>query len=186
MTTANIQNSFAATGIVPYNPERVLSKLHIQLRTPTPPLIPILEQEKWVPETPHNTTEVNLQAKAIETYLKRRTQSPPSPTNIALSQLVKGCQIAMNSAIILAEENRQLRLENARQVKKRAKRRMYIAHGGTLTVAEGQALVQCREDKEIGEVVDIEEGPSQPKKRAPPKCSICKSETHTARTHPIE
>ena len=33
---ATIQNSFAATGIVPYGPDRVLSKLNIQLKTPTP------------------------------------------------------------------------------------------------------------------------------------------------------
>jgi hypothetical protein len=34
---ANIQSGFAATRLVAYNPERVLSKLHTQLKTPTPP-----------------------------------------------------------------------------------------------------------------------------------------------------
>ena len=34
---ANIQSSFAAAGLVLYDPERVLSKLHTQLKTPTPP-----------------------------------------------------------------------------------------------------------------------------------------------------
>ena len=32
-----VRNRFAAIGLVPYNPERVLSKLNTQLRTPTPP-----------------------------------------------------------------------------------------------------------------------------------------------------
>jgi hypothetical protein len=32
-----IKNSFAATGLLPYNPDRVLSKLNIRLRIPTPP-----------------------------------------------------------------------------------------------------------------------------------------------------
>ncbi|KAJ5273619.1 hypothetical protein N7478_008744 [Penicillium angulare] len=32
-----IKNSFAAAGLVPFNPDRVISKLDIQLRTPTPP-----------------------------------------------------------------------------------------------------------------------------------------------------
>ena len=32
-----IQSSFAATGLVPINPDRVLSKLNISLRTPSPP-----------------------------------------------------------------------------------------------------------------------------------------------------
>lgn len=37
MNSANIHSSFAATGLVLYNPKRVLSKLHTQLKTPTPP-----------------------------------------------------------------------------------------------------------------------------------------------------
>jgi hypothetical protein len=32
-----IQTSFATTGITTFNPERVLSKLNISLRSPTPP-----------------------------------------------------------------------------------------------------------------------------------------------------
>ncbi|EED19603.1 pogo transposable element, putative [Talaromyces stipitatus ATCC 10500] len=35
--TTSIQNGFAATGLVPLNPGRVLEKLNIQLKTPTPP-----------------------------------------------------------------------------------------------------------------------------------------------------
>ena len=40
----------------------------------------------------------------------------------------------MNSAVLLAEENRQLRGENKRQKKKRAKRRAFIATRGVLTI----------------------------------------------------
>jgi hypothetical protein len=115
----------------------VLSKLNTQLKTPTPPPEMASEQRPWVPETPHNITQLELQTKAIRDYIKRRTQSPPSPTDLALNQLVKGCQMAMNSAVLLAEENRQFRAENERQKKKRAKRRSYIATGGVLTVQEG-------------------------------------------------
>ena len=109
--------------------------MNTQLRTPTPPLLPTsIEQGPWILETPHNTTELELQSKAIKDYLKRRTKSPPSPTEAALNQLVKGCEMAMNSAILLVEENRQLRAVNAKQVKKRAKRRTYIATSGVLTI----------------------------------------------------
>jgi hypothetical protein len=37
MTLANVQSSFVATRLVPYDPERVLSKLYTQLKTLTPP-----------------------------------------------------------------------------------------------------------------------------------------------------
>src|SRR5450432_3216673 len=130
MTQANISSSFAATGVLPYDPERVLAKLNTQLRTPTPPPAR-LELEPWAPETPHNTTELKLQLGLIRDSLKRRILS--SPTESALNQLVKGCELAMNSAVLLAEENRQLQTENARQVKKRAKKRRFIATSGTLT-----------------------------------------------------
>jgi hypothetical protein len=36
-TIANIQSGFAAIGLVLHDPERVLSKLRTQLKTPTPP-----------------------------------------------------------------------------------------------------------------------------------------------------
>jgi hypothetical protein len=45
----------------------------------------------------------------------------------------------MNSAVLLAEENRQLRHENERQKKKRAKERTFIGAGGVLTIRDGIA-----------------------------------------------
>jgi len=37
ITEKNIQGGFAGAGFVPYDPERVISKLDIRIRTPTPP-----------------------------------------------------------------------------------------------------------------------------------------------------
>src|SRR5450432_2354198 len=187
MHQSNIQVSFAATGLVPYDPERVLSKLNTQLRTPTPPPLPLplpaLDQGPWIPETPHNTTQLELQSKAIKDYIKRRTKSPPSPTDLALNQLVKGCEMAMNSAVLLREEVRQLRAENERQKKKRAKRRSYIAIGGVLTVQEGLDLSQIANEGLQGGVA-IQE--ATVKTRAPRTYSMCKSLSHTARTCPTK
>jgi hypothetical protein len=45
--------------------------------------------------------------------------------------------MAMHSAVILIEENRQLQAENERQKIKRAKKRTYITIGGVLLVQEG-------------------------------------------------
>ncbi len=114
MVTKTIRSGFAAIGLVPYDPERVLSKLNIQLQTPTPPPTITTIQQQWVPKTPHNPTDLELQAQAIREYIRRRTTTLPSPTDIVLQQLVKGCQMAIHSATILAEENRQLRAENER------------------------------------------------------------------------
>jgi hypothetical protein len=73
ITLANIYSSFAAAGLVLYNPEKVLSKLYTQLKTPTlpPPLFSAIgiEQGSWVPETPYNPTQLELQSKAIKAFL---------------------------------------------------------------------------------------------------------------------
>ena len=53
----HIQSGFAGTGLIPYDPDRVLEKLHVTLRTPTPPLIQ--SSSPWAPETPHNLRELD-------------------------------------------------------------------------------------------------------------------------------
>jgi hypothetical protein len=188
MTQANISSSFAATRVLPYDPERVLTKLNTQLRTLTPPPLPLpaLDQGPWIPETPHNTAQLELQSKAIKDYIKRRTKSPPSLTDLALNQLVKGCEMAMNSAVLLREEVRQLRAENQRQKKKRAKRRSYIATGGVLTVQEGLELSQSNVEPVSGVVSGVAIDEPTVRTRAPRTCSICRSQSHTARTCPAK
>jgi hypothetical protein len=84
----------------------------------------------------------------------------------------------MNSAVLLAEENRQLRSENKRQKKKRA----FIATGGVLTIQEGRDLSQ-NANIVLQSGIVVQEEAKQP--RAPRKCSMCKSLEHTARTCPI-
>jgi hypothetical protein len=176
-----IRSGFAATGLVPYDPDRVLAKLNTQLRTPTPPVMPPLEQGHWSPETPYNVAQLELQAKAIKEYLSRRTHSPPSPTDQALNQLVKGCQLAMHNAVLLAEENKQLQAANKRQKRKRARRREYIATRGILTVQEGLNRSQMARTEPDSGVVDQT---AAVQTRAPRTCSICRSLEHTARTCP--
>jgi hypothetical protein len=91
--------------------------------------------------------------------------------------------MAMNSAMLLAEENRQLRAENERQKKKRAKKRSYIAIGGVLTVQEGLDLSQIANEGLQSGVATQE---TTVKMRAPRTCSMCKSLLHTARTCPTK
>jgi hypothetical protein len=40
ITENNVRGGFAGAGLVPYDPDKVISKLDIQLRTPTPPRPP--------------------------------------------------------------------------------------------------------------------------------------------------
>ena len=54
-TAANICSAFRSAGLIPLQPDVVLSKLDIKLRTPTPPAI---LEALWQARTPSNTREL--------------------------------------------------------------------------------------------------------------------------------
>jgi hypothetical protein len=94
----------------------VRTQLHAENQTPSPQRHP--PSNAWAPETPHNITDLQQQTALLRHYLKQRTHSPPSPTERALTQLVKGCEMAMSNTVLLARENEKLRMENQRQKRK--------------------------------------------------------------------
>ena len=60
ITSNTVCSGFIATGLVPYDLERVLSKLNTQLRTPIPPPPPLTKQPYWASETLYNVQELEL------------------------------------------------------------------------------------------------------------------------------
>jgi hypothetical protein len=88
----------------------------------------------------------------------------------------------MQNAAILANENTQLRIANNKQKRKREAKKSFIATGAALTAAEAVATIKPLEIVDNKLEGGGEAGPSQPKKRAPSKCNICKTEEHTVRT----
>ena len=102
----NIKSGFLATGLLPYDPQRVLSSLPVP-KTPSPP--GTANGPQWTSETPHTTAQLEQQARLIRNLLQRQSQSP---TSQAMNQLIKGCQLAMHLAVILAKENTELHAVN--------------------------------------------------------------------------
>jgi hypothetical protein len=74
-----------------------------------------------------------------------------------------------------------LQAENERQKKKKAKRRLYIATGGVLTVWEGLDLSQIANTELERRVTNLK---AIVKTRMPCICSMCRSQSHTAHTCP--
>jgi hypothetical protein len=165
-TQENIQAGFQATGLLPYYPERVLSSLTV---TKTPSLRAL--SPDWTAETPHTVSQLHKQAGYIQDLLRRQSQSPSTQ---AIGQLVKGAQLAMHSATILAEENSKLQATIQHQQRKRQKRRQYIATGGVLQAQEGRRLA-AEADRVAQEASQV----GQPgRARAPPTCSNCHVQGH--------
>lgn len=169
-STRNIGSSFSASGLVPYNPKRVLDGLSIYT-TPTPPgSSHSHESSSWTAETPKTTRDLQKQAALIQQLWRQRTRSPPSPITEAVGQVIKSCQITMGNALLLEHEVKQLREANTYQKRKRNTKKAYIGSGGIMTVAEGQKRAQ--EALEVIESIEQRDGEPVPK-RAAPRCSDC-------------
>jgi hypothetical protein len=77
----NIKSGFRATGLVPYNPERVLTSLTI-VRIPSPPTA-VDSETAWIAETPHAVAHLQQQAQLVRDLVDCKSQSP---TSQAISQ----------------------------------------------------------------------------------------------------
>jgi hypothetical protein len=173
-----IKNSFAAAGLVPFCPDQVLSKLNIQLRTPTPPSS---RDSEWEPKTPSNRIQLLKQASSVKALLRQRSRSPPSPLNCAINQVLKACQITMQSAAILEKQVSELRAENEKKKQKgtRSQKRIPAAEG--LSVEEAAALIIQPEEAiepPRPQVCARRESPLLPRTRALPKCGACGNQGH--------
>jgi hypothetical protein len=172
LSDQNIKAGFQATGLIPFSPERVLTSLTV-VRTPSPPETSVDGGALWTAKTPRTTEQLQQQAQLVRDLLRHQSQSP---TSLAISQLVKGCQLAMQLATILAEENIKLRASSQRQQQKRQQRRRYIAQGGVLQAQEGQARV-IEAERAVQE--SDQGGIAHTRTRAPPTCSRCHVQGHT-------
>jgi hypothetical protein len=171
-TQQNIQAGFQATGLVPLCPDRVLSSLTVA-RTPSPPQTTTDNNAAAQIETPHTVAQLEQQLRYIQERLRRKSESP---TSVAIRQLAKSAQLAMQSATILAEENKRLRAENQRQQQKQSQPRQYIASGGVLRVQQAQQLT-AEAERVVMEASQSQAG--ERRQRAPPTCTKCHTQGHT-------
>ena len=89
-----IKNSFLAAGLVLFRPDRVILKLNIRLRTLTPLASRGSDLSRnFTLKTLFTQKDLYRQALSIKALLRTRSRSPPSPSDRALNQLVKGFQL---------------------------------------------------------------------------------------------
>lgn len=129
MTEKTTKAAFRAVGIVPFDPQQVLSRL--KPRTPSPLLQPQLGgSEGQLPfRTPHDALDVDFQVRAFQRHRADRAglpQNEVSPTDEAFRCMAKNAQLAMHSATLLAEENGRFKAEIQAEEK-----------------TAGQAVVRC-------------------------------------------
>jgi len=134
ITEKNIQGGFAGASLIPFDLERVLSKLDIKLRTPTPPNSRAASPQPWVFQTPHNPREANSQSTLIKTRIANHQNSSPTSILAAMDQLTKGTMAVIYQVALLRSENTTLRKANEALSKRRRAKRTRVQLGGTLAI----------------------------------------------------
>ena len=169
-----IKNGFRATGLVPFNPEEVLGRFTIQLKTPTPPGSRSTNNSAL--KTPYNKRQLEKEASVYKKMLKQHTPPPLSVLEMRMDKMIKGHENALNEALIARHEIREIKASNEKQLQKRKRSRKQIATEEGLSIQEGQSLLQSRNQvEEAIHTVSAEPAPEAEYHsiRAPPRCSDC-------------
>ncbi|KAL3707903.1 hypothetical protein TMatcc_005885 [Talaromyces marneffei ATCC 18224] len=172
----NIQNGFKATGLVPLDPGHVYQKLTVQLRTPTPPPSRSSNSQSSCLQTPQNPRQFKRQITTIKKRINDHPTSPLERVDQAINRMSKAYEMSINELLIVRKEVHDLRAANEKEKKKRKRSRAHISYEGSLTAQEAQELIASRNKaSESIPAAPVESEPqaSQPRVRAPPKCSGC-------------
>jgi hypothetical protein len=183
MTPKNIKAGFRGAGLVPFDPQAVISRLDVRLRTPTPTGLPPAEADSWVSKTPHNPTEALSQAKFIKNKIACHQGSSPTPILNASIQGAKGLEVVAHKLAIATA--RIDTLEEALEALSRRKRakRTHVAKGGSLDVEDGIGISTQREvDEQMQAERRRRGGDSGAGLPTTYRCSKCGKTGHNART----
>ncbi|KFZ24613.1 hypothetical protein V502_00907, partial [Pseudogymnoascus sp. VKM F-4520 (FW-2644)] len=81
----------------------------------------------------------------VKNRIRQHQDSSPSSINDALSWLAKGAHIMMHSAVLLKAEVKALQAANEQKKRRERKRKRCIMQGGSLSVQEGEDILQTAE-----------------------------------------
>jgi hypothetical protein len=177
---SNIQGGFQGAGLVPFDPEAVISKLDIRLRTPTPSCV---EETPWVSKTPSNTREIGSQSTLLRERIQKHVNSSPTSMMEALERFTKGAEMMAHSMVLMQKRNLELQAANEAAARRKSRKRKRLQRQGTLTVEEGQRLNLLREvegsnkRKKGGDREEADEGTKGKR-----HCKTCGETGHNSRT----
>ncbi|EDO03174.1 hypothetical protein SS1G_05654 [Sclerotinia sclerotiorum 1980 UF-70] len=133
---------FRGAGLIPFNPEAVLSKLDIRIHTPTPPPFDL---DLWISQTPHNSTKALSQSTLVKSRISRHQSSSPTPIFKTVLALAKGIERLAYENTLLSAENCILRKANEALSKHRRTKKTQLRQGGVLTGQEAMDILSQQE-----------------------------------------
>jgi hypothetical protein len=182
-TESNIRGGFRGAGIAPLNPENVISKLDVQLRTPTPPQEAVEPSTLWVSKTPKTAIEAQSQSEYLEKRIKRHKSSSPESIIEALKSSTKATKAALHRLALVEARLKDLEQANKILSRRRRSKRTRLQKGGAMTVQEAsQVIDQMDVDAQV--VAESSRNGARGRSERPGgrRCGVCGKAGHNART----
>lgn len=183
MTKENIQGGFRGAGIIPFDPERVISTLDLKFKTPSPANSRPGSAGSWVSKTPITVKEVVSQSSILKKRITSHPDSSPTKSLDALESFEKGATAVMHEVALLRAQVRGLQAANELVSKRRRARKTRLRAEGSLSIQEARDL-KAQMDVDI-QVKDETQAQSSRKARVETRsrrCGVCGQSGHNART----
>jgi hypothetical protein len=179
---SNIRGGFRGSGLVPYDPDSVISQLDVRIPTSRPSTAAGLPPP-WEPSTPHNPTQADSQTSYVQERIVRHQNSSPTAILEGVSQLAKGAKRAIHELALLRAENATLRAANHELSRRRRTKKRRLQEGGSLTLQDAQGLgVQIGPRSQIQVVVEQSRDRTVATPQLRRRCRLCGEHGHNVRT----
>jgi hypothetical protein len=183
MSKENIAGAFRGAGLIPYEPEVVISKVDVRIRTPEGSRPASASSAIWVSKTPQNSKEAISQSILVQNQILRHHGSSPTHIFSAVKQMATGIERLAHTVTLLQKEASDLRQANEALSKRRRAKKIQIRKGGSLTVSDAQDLISQREvDAQISRDARRNGGERKPRTEGVRRCRNCGKAGHNART----
>jgi hypothetical protein len=179
-TSANIYSAFRGAGLIPLQPDVILSKLDMHLRTPTPTALP---EAPWEAKTPSNVHKLKAQSTLIHNRVRRHKSSSPASIIQAISQLKKRAEVIILLAKLIRDRITSLERANKAASKQRQRKKKRIQQRGVVTKGDGEDIPAQKEAEQQIERKQCQ-GREQSclSRQALARCKRCRETGHNSRT----
>ena len=183
VTVNNVRAGFRAAGLVPFDPESVISRLDPKPITPSPPNSRPGTSASWVPKTPSNAYDATRSSSTLKRKIENHQGSSPTHIFDIIDLQAKSMSKLAHEMVLLRAETKELRTANERLSNRRRTKKTRLQDGGSLSLQEATVLMgdrglggrDCEEISGSGGCITV----AEPRVRL---CSNCKKPGHNART----
>jgi hypothetical protein len=128
--------------LVPLDPEAVISKLDVRLRTPSPCTI---VDSTWQSQTLKNSLELGSQSTLVKRRIQRYIDSSLTSIVEAVKKLAKGAEMMAHSLVLITKRNAELQAANKAATRRKSYKRKRVQREGVLTADEGLRLATLKD-----------------------------------------